>query len=134
MRDTRSAVGIYAPLFFVFGYLVGGWMLDLFEGHYFELIFEIENRVVQRDVVLQDVGHRGLLENRLPWAFGLAGAAIDTFVGIDIELVGEFFLVGTDVFINAIHRANADASGVDAVDAKTGDSPGHGGFKPLSKV
>jgi len=34
-----SAVGIYAPLFFVFGYLLGGWMLYLFERHHFELIF-----------------------------------------------------------------------------------------------
>jgi hypothetical protein len=42
----RSAVRVDAPLFLVFGYLLGGWMIDLFEWHHLELIFYFEQRVV----------------------------------------------------------------------------------------
>jgi len=99
------------------------YYLDEGDIHYANLFGE--HRVVERDVVLEDVGNSRLLENCLPRAFGLAGAAIDAFIGIDIELVGEFFLVGADVFINAIDRTHANASGVNAVAAKAGNRPGH---------
>ena len=107
-------------------------MIGLHKCLHFELIFDLEHRVIERDIVLQNVGHCGLLEYSLPRALGLARTAVDAFVGIDIQLVGEFLFVGTDVFVDAIDRADANASGVKAIAAKTGDHPGHG-WQPLLK-
>src|SRR5262245_55563399 len=48
---------------------------------------ELHHLVIERRVVLEDLGNRNLLEDRLPRALGLAGAAIDALVGMDIELI-----------------------------------------------
>src|SRR5208282_5230421 len=91
------------PFFLVLGDLLGRGVIDLLERHHLELILDFEQRVVERDVVLEDVGNGRLLENRLPRTFGLAGSAIDAFVG-----------------------THADASGVNAIAAKAGNRPRHG--------
>ena len=59
----------------------------------------------------------GFFENRLPWAFRFARSTVDTFIRIDVQLVGAFGLVGANVFIDAIDRAHTDASGVQTIDA-----------------
>src|SRR5579862_7240062 len=115
--NQASAVGVDAPLFLVFGDLLGRGVIDLLEWHHLELILDLQHGVVERDVVLQKVGNGRLLEDGLPGTFWLACAAIDAFVGIDIELVGEFFLVVADVFVDAVDGAYADTSGVNAVTA-----------------
>jgi hypothetical protein len=120
-----SAVGP-APLDLVGRNLFGRWMHDLLESFDLELVGQVERLMIEGDVVLEDIGDGRLLEDRLPRAFGLASAAIDAFVGIDVELVGEALAVVADIFVNAIDRANADAAGVQAIDAKAGNRPGHG--------
>ncbi len=91
-------------------------------------------QAIQWIVVLEDLGNSRLLENRFPGTLGLAGSAINAFVGIDVELVGKFFLVGADVFIDAINGTHADASGVNAVAAKAGNRPRHGWQSPLKST
>jgi len=59
----------------------------------------------------------GVWEDRLGRAFGLAHAAVDTFIGID----GEHILA----FIKAVDRAHLDAVHIFAADAGVGDDVGH---------
>jgi len=89
------------------------------------LVHYFHGFTIQLDVVFEDVGDRGLLMDRLPWAFRLACAAIDALVGIEVELVGKMRPVDPYAFINAINRANADAAGIQTVYTKPGDNPGH---------
>jgi hypothetical protein len=99
--------------------LRGNEVLDL------ELVDKLQRFVIQLDIVLENVGNRRLLENRLPGSFRFAGAAIDAFLGVDVEHVGEVLFVLPDVLVDAVDRADADASGVDAVNAKPGYRPWH---------
>src|SRR6188474_3455007 len=69
---------------------------------HFELIRQLHHLVVQRRVILEHIGYRGLLEDRLPRTLGLARAAIDALVGMDIELIREGRSVATGVAINTI--------------------------------
>src|ERR1700722_17678943 len=101
-------------------------MLRLDESFDLELVRQINGLMVQGNVWVEDVGNGRLFENRLPWAFRLASAAIDAFVGIDIELVGKALVVLTNVLVNAIDRTNADAASVNTIDAKAGYRPRHG--------
>src|ERR1700683_3504360 len=105
-------------------------MRRLHECFHLEIVFLLEQGVIEIDVGFEHLGHRRLFENRLPWTFRFAGAAIDTFIRIDIEHVGEFDLIVANVFVDAIDRAHTDASGVHAIDAKSGDRPRHG-YYPL---
>src|ERR1022692_1986206 len=105
-------------------------MRRLHECFHLEIVFLLEQRVIEIDVGFENLWHRRLFKDRLPRTLGLAGATIDTFVGIDIEHVGELRLIGTNVFVDAIDWAHTDASGVHAIDAKSGDRPGHG-YCPL---
>src|SRR5581483_2028070 len=120
-----QASGLKPPLALVRGDLFGRRMLLLDEGLDLKLVAELQRGVVERDVVLENLGHRGFLEDRLPRAFGLAGAAIDALVGVDVEHVRVVFLVLAHILVDAIHRADADASGVNAVDAQSGYRPRH---------
>src|SRR5262249_39572198 len=83
-----------APLHLVGCHLLGRGVLDLLRLRHLELILLLHDGVVQRGVILEDVGDRDLLEDRLPGAFGLAGAAVDALVGMDVELVRELLGVG----------------------------------------
>jgi hypothetical protein len=80
--------------------------------------------VVQENIVLENFGNRWLLEDRLPWALRLAGAAIDALVRVDVELIRKFFSVVTRIFVDAVNRTNTDASCIETVSAKTGYGPG----------
>src|SRR5579863_4482817 len=93
-----SAVGP-APLGLVRRDLFGRGMHGLLESLDLELIGQVERLVIESDVILEDVGNGRLLKDGLPGALGLAGAAIDAFVGIDIELVGKALAVVTDIFV-----------------------------------
>ncbi len=59
-------------------------MLRLGEGLYLELVGQLQGGVVERDVIFENLGHRRLFEDRLPRALGLARAAVDTLVGLNI--------------------------------------------------
>ena len=83
--------------------------------------------MIRRDVVLENVGNRRFLENRLPRTFRLTGAAIDAFLGLDVEHVGEVLFVLPDVLVDSVDRADAHASGVDAVNSKPDNCPWHSG-------
>src|SRR5271169_5612561 len=119
----RLGVGIESPLAFVLGDLVGSWMLGLGEGFHLELVGQFQRGVVERDVVLEDLGGRRLLEDRLPRAFGFARAAVDTLVGVNIQHGGEALYVLAHILVDAIDRTHADASGVNAVYAQSGYGP-----------
>jgi hypothetical protein len=56
-------------------------------------------------------------------AFGLTGAAVDAFIGMDIELI-----LG---LVDTIYRADLDAAGVFGLDARLGDDVGHGCLKSM---
>jgi hypothetical protein len=100
-------------------------MLLGLEGLHFEHISLINGAMVELDIVVENFRNRGFFENRLPGAFGFAGAAVDAFIGMNIEHVGEIIVVVTDVFVNAIDRADADTSRIDAINAEPGYRPWH---------
>jgi len=102
-------------------------MLFLLKQRHRELAIKIgiSRGVIQGNVVLKDCGDRRLFKNRLPGTFGFAGSTIDTFVGMDIELVGKLLTIGTDVFVDAIDGTYTNASGIKAIEAKAGNSPRH---------
>src|SRR5208283_905949 len=125
-RRFRLAVGP-APFGLVGRDLIGRGMLRLDEGLDLELVGHVDGLVIQLDIVFEAVRDRRLFKDRLPRAVGLAGDAIDTFVGMDIEHVGEVLAVVANIFVNAIDRAYADASGVDAINTEPGYRPWHSG-------
>jgi len=100
-------------------------MLRLGEGLYLELVGQLQRGVVERDVVLENLGHGRLFEDRLPGAFRLARAAVDKLVGLNIQHVGEALFVLAHILVDAIDRTHADTSGVNAVYAQSGYGPGH---------
>jgi hypothetical protein len=91
----------------------------------FKLVMHLEGGVVQSYVVLENLWNRRLLEDRLPWALGFAGAAIDALVGVDVEPVGKICLVVACLIVDAVNRTNTDASCIETVSAKTGYGPRH---------
>jgi hypothetical protein len=44
---------------------------------------------------------------------------------MNVKLIGKFLPVAASVFVDAINRANADASGIQTVYAETSYGPGH---------
>ena len=113
------------PLDFIFGHLFGGGMFRGYEGLHFEYFSLIDSSMVQLDIVLENLRNGGFFENRLPRAFRFARAAVDAFVRMNIEHVREIFMIVADIFVNAIDRTDADASGIDAIDAEPGYRPWH---------
>jgi hypothetical protein len=113
------------PLNFIFGNLFGSGMFLGFEGFHLEYVSLIDSSMVQLDIVLENLRNGGFFENRLPRAFRFTRTAVDAFVRMNIEHIREIFVIVADIFVNAIDRADADASGIDAVDAKAGYRPGH---------
>src|SRR5712691_4547893 len=85
-----------------------------------------EELLVQLDEVLPLLRGLVLGEDRLHRADGLAGPAVDAFVGVDIEHLR--------AFVDAVHRADLDAGLVLHVDARLGDDIRHRDllFSPLS--
>src|SRR5262249_60161645 len=77
---------------------------------------------------LEDIGDGDLLEDRLPGALGLAGAAVDALVGVDVELGRELGLIRPGVLVDAVDRANRNTAGVEAVSAESGDNVRHRGL------
>src|SRR5260370_12514021 len=112
-----------SPLSLVFRNLVGGGMLRLGEGLYLELVGQLQGGVVERDVVFENLGHRRLFEDRLPGALGLARAAVDTLVRLNIQHVGEALFVLAHILVTAVDRTHADTSGVNAVYAQSWYGP-----------
>jgi hypothetical protein len=129
LRDaaSRLAVGVHAPFAFVSSDLFGSWVLFLVkEGHReLTIAIGISRGVVQGNIVLKNLGDSRLFKNRLPGTFGLTSAAIYTFVGMDIELVGELLPIVANVFVDAIDGTDADASGINTITAKPSYSPRH---------
>jgi len=60
--------------------LFGRWMLLLLKERNFELVLHLDGGVVQGDVVFENFRYGCFLKNRLPWAFRLAGTAINALV------------------------------------------------------
>jgi hypothetical protein len=102
-------------------------MLGLRERLDLELIGHINGLVVQRDIIFEYVRDRWFLEDCLPRAFRLAGATIDTLVGMNVELIREMLAIIANVFVDAIDRTYADASSVDTINTKPGYRPWHSG-------
>src|SRR5208282_1217874 len=121
----RSLVGVQPPLHLVRRDLLGRGMLLLHEHLDLELVGQFERLVIERNIVLEDRGNRRFLEDRLPGTFRLARTAIDAFVGIYVELIGKLGFVVADILVDAIDRADTDASGVNAIPAEPGDCPWH---------
>ena len=90
-----------------------------------KLILRFNGCVVQIDIFLEDFWHGRFLKNSLPRTLRLTCPAVNALIGMNIELVGELVLVFTDVFVNAIDRTYANASGVEAIAAKAGYCPRH---------
>jgi hypothetical protein len=55
------------------------------------------------------VWNRRLLEDGFNRADRLASSAVDALLRIDVQLIGKAIVRGTDVFIDAVHRARIDA-------------------------
>ncbi len=100
-------------------------MFLLLKDRHFELVRRLYGGMIQAYIIPEDFRDGGLLEDCLPWALRLARTAIDTLVRLDVELVGKLFPVVAYVLIDAVNRANTDASGIETVSAKTGYGPGH---------
>src|SRR5207245_6188975 len=81
--------------------------------------------VVEGLVVLEDVGHRDLLEDRLPRALRLARTAVDALVGVDVELIRPLLPVGARVLVDAVYRADGHAPGVETIAAEPRDDVRH---------
>ena len=64
-------------------------------------------------------------EDRLNRAFVDTEAAVDARIGIDEELVGILVLAAILRGMDAIHRADFDASGVFGTDTRLSDDVGH---------
>jgi hypothetical protein len=73
--------------------------------------------VVLRDELVPFPRHFVIRENRIYRAFGHAGTAIDTLIGMYIILIR--------TLVDAIDRANIDASRVLNVNARLGNDIGH---------
>ena len=65
----------------------------------------------------QVFGYVAVFKNRLGRANRHADAAVDAFIRVDVEAAWSF--------VNAVHRATTDATGVFAVDAGVNDDVGH---------
>jgi hypothetical protein len=84
-----------------------------------------ENLGIELRVIGEDRRHLLVLEDGLPRALRLAHTAVDALFGIDIELIGEGFLVLSIVDVYAIYRADFYTSLIDTVAAEPRDYPGH---------
>src|SRR5579885_2169942 len=124
-RRRASGVRIEPPLLLVRRNLLARRMLLLLERLHLELFHPLQHRMVERDIVVEDFRNRGLLEDRLPGALRFARSAIDALIGVDVELVGKLLLVGADVFVDAVDRTHANASGIETIATKPGYRPGH---------
>src|SRR5690349_16668538 len=112
MRCARPRSGSSprpAPLLLVGLDLLGARLALLLVRRDLEAVAGIEHRRVQLDVIGEHARGRGLLEDRLPRALRLAGAAVDALVRMDIELVRETGLVIAGVAVDAIDRADRHA-------------------------
>jgi hypothetical protein len=92
---------------------------------YGKILGGVPCHMVEDDVVLENSRDLMFFVNRLPWALPRASTAIDAFVRTDVELIGEFILISSDVFINTIDGANVNASFVKMVNAETSYRPSH---------
>ena len=100
-------------------------MFLLLKYRHFELVWRLDCSVIQGDIVSEYFRNGGLLEDCLPWALRLAGATIDALIRVDVELVGELFLVVAYVLVDAVNRTNTDAPCIETVPAKTSYGPRH---------
>src|SRR6185436_17766929 len=73
------------------------------------------------------LGQLFLREDRLDRADGDAGAAIDTGLGVNVQLVLALELRLVLLGVDAVHRAHLDAGGVLRVHARFRDDVGHQG-------
>src|SRR5262249_57734590 len=85
----------------------------------------LHDPVVERSVVLEHLGDGHLLEDRLPRALRLAGPAVDTLVGMDVELIRPRVPVGTRVLVDAVDRTHRHAPGIEAIAAEAGGDVRH---------
>jgi hypothetical protein len=82
--------------------------------------------MVERDVIFEDLRNVMFLIDRIPWASPCASPAANTFVRPDVKLIGKLILFVADVLVNTIDRTDADASGIETINAKAGYDPRHG--------
>ena len=127
LRDTPKRLGIWvhAPFHFVRRDLLRTRMLLLLKQSDPELPMLLDGSVVEGDIVLENLGHSWFLVNCLPGTLGLACAAIDALVRVDVELVGKCFMVVAGVFVDAVNRTNTHASCIETVSAETCYGPRH---------
>src|SRR5438876_5986291 len=114
-----------APLLLVLDDLLGARVLDLLVRGNRKVAHVLHDLVVERRVVLERLGHGDLLEDRVPRALGLAGAAVDAFVGVDVELVRLLLPVGARVLVDAVDGADGHAPGIYAVATEACDDVSH---------
>src|SRR5215468_6611177 len=108
----------------LFDFLGGGLGFLLVLAH-FEVAHLRHDLVVQRGIVLENVRYSGFLEDGLPRALRLASAAIDAFVGMNIQLVRERRRVGTRIPINTVHGADRHTGRIDTIPAQPRNDVGH---------
>src|SRR5206468_11285352 len=111
-------------------YLLRRRVLDLVVLGDLEIAHVLHDLVIEGGVVLEHLGHRHLLEDRVPRALGLAGAAVDTLVGADVELIRPLLTVGARVLVDAVDGADRAAAGVQAITAEARDDVGRAFSSP----
>jgi len=114
-----------APLLLVRGDLFRRGLGFLLMRADLELGCVLHDLVVQGDIVGEDIRHRFFLEDRLPWASGLARSAVNTFIGVNVELVRERTGVGARISVDAVYGTDGYAIRVDTIPAKASDDPSH---------
>src|SRR5262249_12897318 len=114
-----------ASLLLVLDDLLGARVVDLLVRGDLKVAHVLHDLVVEWRVVLEDLGHGDLLEDRDPRALGFAGAAVDALVGVNVELVRPLLSVGPRVFVDAVDGADGHAPGIYAVATEACDDVGH---------
>src|SRR5713101_224618 len=124
-RRGSRALARPAPLLLVLDDLFRARVLDLLVRGDLEVAHVLHDLVVERRVVLEGLRHGYLLEDRLPGTLGLAGAAVDALVGVDVELVRPLLSVSPRVFVDAVDGADGHAPGIYAVATEACDDVSH---------
>ena len=82
-----------------------------------EIAAVVPSCIVERRVIIENGRDRHLFKDRLPRAFRFARPAVNTFVGMDIELIRELRPIAPRIFVDAIDRTNCDASRIYTISA-----------------
>jgi hypothetical protein len=125
LDGLRLSVGVEPPFNFIRCDLLRGWTGLILERPDSELVLQLDRLPIQLNIGFEHVRNCRFFINCLPRTLRLARPAIDTFVRIYVELVRKVHSVVTNIFVNAIDRTDADASGIETIDAEPGYYPRH---------